>query len=448
MAHAPPELRLWPDEPALSGSSLPRGVALALLIWLATRVVVWSATYGGAADRVRIRHGIEGYFDLRSPALRSAVADPGSALGADIRHGLHDVAPLLQWDSGHYQSIITDGYSFRHVELERLPREDAQFNIAFFPGYPLLCAALGRLIGIPYAMVLVANFAGMLAAAVIYAWARGLRDHATGLLCVTLVFSFPTACFYSYGYAESLTLLLVALALWLGQRRQWVLAALCCSAATACRPTALLLAPLLALLHWRTSTRPAAGRLAVSAGVLLGSVLGAAAYLGYLAMRFGSPSVYAHNLRVGWLGSEGQGSWFQLLTFSRLLGEMRNLATILANGPAGLMRLLEPVTWAVPLAIALCIFSVAAVRRVEYWFRPLLWLAPLIFLQRYVASAGAGEQHASIARYVAIAAPTFVVLAAWMLRSWNWPARCVLLVGFTLLQASWAFCFGRGDWAG
>src|SRR5262249_28263964 len=104
------KLRLGLDGPADDNFSWRRGVGLALLSWLATRVVVWSAAYAGAADAVRIRHGIAGNFDLRSPTLRNAVADPASPLGADIRQHLHGFAPLLQWDSGHYQSIITDGY--------------------------------------------------------------------------------------------------------------------------------------------------------------------------------------------------------------------------------------------------------------------------------------------------------------------------------------------------
>ena len=145
-----------PDDPPAGGPAWGRGIALALLICLATRVVVWSAAYAGGADRVRIRHGIEGVFDLRSSTLRAAANDPDSALGADIRGGLYDFAPLLQWDAGHYIGIIADGYSYRRVELERLPRPDAQFNIAFFPGYPLLCAALAPMIGIPAAMIAVA----------------------------------------------------------------------------------------------------------------------------------------------------------------------------------------------------------------------------------------------------------------------------------------------------
>lgn len=423
-------------------------MALAILICLATRIVVWAAAYAGAADHVRIRHRIEGAFDLTSPKMRKAVAEPQSALGTDIRYWLYDFAPLLQWDAGHYRGVVTDGYSFRWVELARFPREDAQFNIAFFPGYPLLCAALAPSIGVSATMVGVANIAAILAAAVLYSWARRLRDHATGLLCVALVFTFPTACFFSFGYAESLTLLLIAGSLCQAHQGRWGRAAICCAAASACRPTALLLAPLLALMYWRTSTSPMPRRAFHATAIWIVSSLGAAAFLGYLAWRFGSPAVYAHNLQVGWLGSEGVGDWTQIVTLGRIWRECRGLAVALATAPAGFARLAEPACWAVPLAVAVCAFSVAALPSAPRWFRPLLWFAPLIFLQRYLSTAGAGEQHTSLARYVAIAAPLFVVLGAWMLRKWQWPLRTAILTLLALLQASWAFHYGRGDWAG
>jgi hypothetical protein len=440
--------RLFPEDSTEPGPSWRRGVALAVLICLATRIVVWSAAYAGASDHVRIRNRIEGTFDLTSPTLRKAVADPASPLGADIRCYLHDLSPLMQWDAGHYRSVVMDGYSFRWVELQRLPREDAQFNIAFFPGYPLLCAMLAPLVGVATAMVGVANVAAVLAAVVLYIWARRLLDHSAGLLCVTLIFTFPTACFYSFGYAESLTLLLIAGSLCQAQQGRWGWAAAFCAAASACRPTALLLAPLLAVVFWRISAAPRARRFVTAAAIWVASSLGAAAFLGYLAWRFGSPMVYAHNLQVGWLGSDGVGDWTQVVTLTRIWRECRGSLLALATVPSGLGRLSEPSCWAVPLAVTVCAFSIAALARVPRWFRPLLWLGPLIFLQRYLTTAGAGEQHVSLARYVAIAVPPFIVLAVWMLRKWPWPLRTALLTFFTLLQASWAFHYGRNDWTG
>jgi hypothetical protein len=80
-------------------------------------------------------------------------------------------------------------------------------------------------------------------------------------------------------------------------------------------------------------------------------------------------------------------------------------------------------------------------------FRPYLWLGPLIFLQAYLASGGTSFGVEPIARYMAVAVPAFVVLAAWMRR---WPAagQAALMTALMLLQTAWALAFGAGEWAG
>lgn len=81
-------------------------------------------------------------------------------------------------------------------------------------------------------------------------------------------------------------------------------------------------------------------------------------------------------------------------------------------------------------------------------FRPLLALGPLIFLHSYLASGGAKFGIEPIGRYMAVAVPALIVLAAWCQREWKPVGRYVLLTLLLLIQAAWAFRFGLQEWSG
>ena len=49
---------------------------------------------------------------------------------------------------------------------------------------------------------------------------------------------------------------------------------------------------------------------------------------------------------------------------------------------------------------------------------------------------------------MAVSVPAFVVLGAWATKEWRPAARTVLIAFMLLLQASWAFQFGMGEWSG
>jgi hypothetical protein len=141
------------------------------------------------------------------------------------------------WDARWYGEVIAGGYP------SQLPADDAgniQENTwAFYPLFP----ALGRMLsGFPgmspsAALTLIAMLAGLAASLVIYALFRHRAAHGTALWGVAFFATFPVSPVLQVPYAESLNTLLLASALLLVMRRQYlwaipVVVAMCLS-----RPT-------------------------------------------------------------------------------------------------------------------------------------------------------------------------------------------------------------------
>ncbi len=126
---------------------------------------------------------------------------------APLRHFNNEFLNLpVRWDAGWYLQIVTDGYRF--VPAER----NVQQNIVFFPAYPLLVRAVGRLFGghmsgyVSAGMVvsLASFFAALL---YLYALARGFLNDDKARYAMWLIASYPFALFFGAIYTESLFLL-------------------------------------------------------------------------------------------------------------------------------------------------------------------------------------------------------------------------------------------------
>jgi hypothetical protein len=422
--------RLWP------------GLAIALLICLGTRLVVWTAAYTGAAGLVQIRTGLEPPIHMREQHIVRELNDPNSPLSREFQRAIAGLQPLLNWDAGHYRGIIEHGYAYEPAPAD-VPRAQ-QYNIAFFPLYPWLCRPLAAVLGTPAAMILVANLSALLAAAVLYLYVHRQLDAESALFAVAIVFCWPTACFYSFGYAESLNLLLTIAVLLLADRQRWWLAALVCGLATATRPTAVTLVPVLLLAYWLNTPRRRFGTLL---GLGVAASLGVAFYAAHLTYRFGSPAVYFDNFR-NWIPELGESQWPHFLRLENIANGFKYLGRAIRQFPTGLMHLTNPIAWNIPLTVALLALSVGGMFRTPRRFWPFLWLGPLIFLQRYAVSGWNTFGVESLARYMMLATPALIVLAIWATRAWKSGVRCMLVAGLLLLEAMWAYRFGAHDWAG
>jgi Gpi18-like mannosyltransferase len=142
-------------------------------------------------------------------------------------HPLADGAWLVDrfvsWDAYHYGRIAEQGY---------LPPGLPCCDQAYFPGYPLLMAALAPVTGgsVYAAGLLVSLMAGTAAAALLWVLAREVAgSDSAARRAVLLLALAPAGVFFTAVYTEALFLAL-ALGAWLaGRRGRWRVAGLLCA---------------------------------------------------------------------------------------------------------------------------------------------------------------------------------------------------------------------------
>jgi hypothetical protein len=151
------------------------------------------------------------------------IHDPLSFRGAWFLEG------WVRFDGGWYQSIITNGYSYR---------PGAQSSIAFFPGYPMVVGLLSKVTGDVYLAGIITTFlCGLGLALVFYRWCARRASPQKAATALMLLLVFPYA-WYLYGamYADALFVLCAIGAFYLVEKDRPVLAGLVAAVATATRP--------------------------------------------------------------------------------------------------------------------------------------------------------------------------------------------------------------------
>lgn len=145
---------------------------------------------------------------------------------APLRHFNNELLNLpVRWDAGWYLSIVTDGYTFAPGDAT------VQQNIVFFPAYPMLTRAAGRLLGGGMTGYVAAGMAVSLASffgalVYLYAFARERYGDDTARCAIWLLAVYPFAIFFGAIYTESLFLLGTAGAFYHFSKRQFARAAL------------------------------------------------------------------------------------------------------------------------------------------------------------------------------------------------------------------------------
>lgn len=148
--------------------------------------------------------------------LAAALSGPGSRFGEDATVG----ALSMGWDAQWYWLVGTQGYP------SELPLDGnghvTQNAWAFMPLYPALSRALSVLTGsYPAAAITVALLAGYAASLVLFALLRARIGDSAATWAVALFASGPLSVVFQMGYAESLFLLWLFLALWALTRRRY-----------------------------------------------------------------------------------------------------------------------------------------------------------------------------------------------------------------------------------
>jgi hypothetical protein len=148
--------------------------------------------------------------------LAASLSGPSSRFGASA--GLGDL--VLGWDAQWYWSVAVYGYP------SELPLTDAgtvsENTWAFMPLFAYAAAGLGFLLGSWAAgAVVIALAAGYGACVALYRLLRPRLDDAAAMWAVVFFAAGPLAALFQVGYAESLFLLLLFLALLCLQRRRY-----------------------------------------------------------------------------------------------------------------------------------------------------------------------------------------------------------------------------------
>jgi hypothetical protein len=206
--------------------------------------------------------------------------------------GSNDLVPYLdrwyQWDVRHFQEIASSGY------------EDSVTNTplaAFFPGLPLLMAALNAVgVQLTLAGLLVSLVAGAVAAIALARLGEDEGPDGTGERAVLLLVLSPAAVFLAAGYTEAL-FLAFALPAWLAARRgSWWVAGLLGAGAASVRVTGLFLAAALVVEFFVSQRRRRPG----DAAALLLPLVPPALYAFYLQRTQGDWLAWLHAQEKGW----------------------------------------------------------------------------------------------------------------------------------------------------
>ena len=214
----------------------------------------------------------------------------------------HDLGWLTdvwaRWDSGWFLRIAEEGYA---AAPEQAP--------AFFPLYPGLVGALGRLLAGHYVLAgILVSLAATLAAFLLLHRLAETRLGADGARRAVLYLAlFPMSLFLQAVYSEALFLALALAAFLLAERARWLPAGALCGLALLTRPAAAALLAALVLLAWRDPRRTRAlTRLALAPALF-------AVYPVFLWLQVGDPLAFARaqgvwNRELSPLGPLG-GAW-------------------------------------------------------------------------------------------------------------------------------------------
>jgi Gpi18-like mannosyltransferase len=211
---------------------------------------------------------------------------------------------FTHWDGEHYRNIVTNGYRYSADLVYKGYKysNDKEYNIAFFPIYPLAVKMLMS-IGLPFdiAGTLISNATFLITVVTFYSWINQIYGRAIARWTTAVITWFPMSLFCSTTYTESCFLLLTISALICFENHRYIGASFFGILATATRPPGLVLIPALLLLAW-IERRPLIAYL--SAIIMAGGLIVFSVFCWY---KFDQPFAFV-------LAQEGwpQPSWLDL----------------------------------------------------------------------------------------------------------------------------------------
>jgi hypothetical protein len=218
--------------------------------------------------------------------------------------------PFTRYDSGWYYQIARHGYQF--VVGGPSVGVGKPGKIAYFPLYPLLMRAAGRLLGRSSADVYLGGIlvswtcfvAGMVA---LFFLARLDLSRRQAERAVLLTAIFPFAFFYGMVYTEALFLLATVVSFYGFRTRRWILGGVAGALATATRVNGILMLPALAWIAWQNAQPSARDRVWAAIGLLLVPT-GIGLYSLYVYQLSGNPLEWAASI-TRWGYHPGGAAW-------------------------------------------------------------------------------------------------------------------------------------------
>jgi Gpi18-like mannosyltransferase len=334
---------------------------------------------------------------------------------------------FLRYDSGWYLTIAGTGYSYNGDIM-------TQQSVVFYPLYPLLARGLHYVFGMDLnlAVLLVANLSAVIAIVLLYRLVSLQYDKAVALYTVALISLFPTSFFFSAGYTESLTFLLIVLTFLSINSKRFLLAACCAGLASASRATGvLLLLPLLWELwrnspqrDWRLATRIVGYSVIATSGLWI--------FMIWLWKHFGNPLVFAQNQRA-WEVTGQHNSLFKVITLQPFY---QHLGDIVHTGP--MPNSVDP--WIFLIFLGLVIFFH---KRVPVSFS--LFALGVILLP-YLTRTGGELGFQSMSRYLLLAFPVFTIMAR-LLKKSLWASLTITAI-FAAVLFMYSAMFSQWYWIG
>jgi len=343
-----------------------------LLVWVVAEIVVLSAAAVGNWSTVK-RDGLDGYISL-----------------------------WRQWDTYWFESIAVYGYVGPYVD----GFHDYHYNVAFFPGLPLLMK-LGMSVGFTpiatgLAVSFVAGFIGALALARLMTQVGG--SPTWGVIGWVAA---PTALFITAAYTEAL---FCAFAFWawaLARERNWLAAGVLAAGAALVRPNGLFVGAGLIVMF--LLVRPIAWRKAWPLALPFLATLG---YVVYLHAITGSWNAWLEAERIFW----------ERHLVDPITSLVNTYNLIFTFSPTG-----EPssrmVTEIIAMAVIVVFVIILAARR---------WWAEAAYVAITAVSLGTSTMYHSVPRTLVVLFPIWMVIGLWLTR-YRWLRWAYLIVGVPFL---------------
>jgi len=226
--------------------------------WWGQCVLLWLAVVAGLS--------MAGLVGVRVLDLREGY-DPIIGVPPESLPGI-----WARWDSPYYVNIAKNGYAA------------VPYAMGYFPLYPLSLAGLSQLTGwdLVTSGVVIAQLSYLASFLIFYKLARLMRDeHTFAMRSVVAMAVFPTSFFFLAMYAESMSLALGALSVYLSLRGRWTWSGLALGLAAAARPVGWLLIIILIAEFVRRRQFDGRSLASLFSGLIL-SISGVVVYVLYL----------------------------------------------------------------------------------------------------------------------------------------------------------------------